>query len=410
MTETNETGEREDATPRPVPSGSSRLRIAFAFNDYLDPKRIDSWSGLPYFIWHALEKNGAEVTLLPLASGHRKLRRLMKFAIAKMVFRKRYLRDRDAGLLGSYARQIEAALEGKDFDFLFCLGTAEIALVQCNVPIAFWVDASFAGMLNFYDSFTGLQAISIREGNEADAALLERAALAIYASDWAAKTAEANYPVLASKLHVVRYGANLKKAPSTSEIHQLIEQRSRDVCRLLLIGVDWKRKGVDIAVAAMEVLSKRGMQAHLTIVGCQPPPNTRLPANVEVVGYVDKATPAGQAQIDGYLRESHIFFMPSRAEAYGLVFCEACAFGLPCVATEVGGVPSIVESGANGWLLPIDSTADEYASRIQELWTHREVYEAAARNARQRFETHLNWDVATNQVIELMRKHLDQRA
>jgi len=148
----------------------------------------------------------------------------------------------------------------------------------------------------------------------------------------------------------------------------------------------------------------------LTIIGCQAPPDTLLPSNVEVVGFVNKGTSEGKELIERHLRESHIFFMPSRAEAYGLVFCEASAFGLPCVARDVGGISSIVENGFNGWLLPLDASADDYAKRIQELFCDRETYRTAARNGRRLFDVRLNWDVAASQVIALMRKHLDKKA
>ncbi len=390
-------------------AGNSRLQIAFASSGYIDPTRIDSWSGLPYFIWHCLQKQGADLTLIPLASDRGRILRTLKFAVAKILFRKRYLRDRDSGLLRSYARQIEAALEGGKFDFLFCAGTAEIAFVQTTVPIAFWVDASFAGMLNFYDSFTRLQEISIREGNAADTAVLERATLAIYSSNWAADTARSNYSVAPNKLHVVRFGANLKDAPSTSEIQAIIDQREQETCRLLWIGVDWHRKGADIALLTLNSLEKLGVRARLTIIGCQAPTETRLPSNVEVLGFVNKGTAEGKELIERHLKESHIFFMPSRAEAYGLVFCEASAFGLPCIATDVGGVSSIVENGINGWLLPLDASADDYAIRIKELFCDRESYRTTARNGRRLFDERLNWDVAGSQVIALMRKHLEKK-
>ena len=392
------------------PPRASKLRIAFASSGYIDPTRIDSWSGLPYFIWHSLEKHGAELTLLPLSSERGKLWRLVKFAVAKLLFRKRYLRDRDTGLLRNYAKQIETHLSNGDFDFLFCAGTAEIAYVQTEVPIAFWVDASFAGMLGFYDSFTGLQEISVREGNAADAALLEKAALAIYSSDWAANTAKRSYTCAKDNVHVVRYGANLKDTPATNEVHAAIDQRDRETCRLLWIGVDWHRKGADIALQTLESLEKLGIRAKLTMIGCQSPPNTELPHNVEVIGYVNKGTVEGKALIERHLRESHIYFMPSRAEAYGLVFCEASAFGLPCVATDVGGIASIVENGVNGWLLPKDAPAVDYASRIQQLFCDPEAYRATARNSRRLFDERLNWDVAAGKVLALMRNHLNKEA
>ena len=396
--------------PEPAGDGGARpLRVAFVASEYFDPLQIGAWSGLPHFLWKALQRQGLDLHRIPVSSGRGEALRWLKFGAIKLLTGRRYLRDRDPALLRSYARQVEAALEGQEFDFLFCPGTAPIAYVKTKVPIAFWVDASFAGMKDFYESFTKLHAGSIRAGDDSDQAALDRAALAIYSSDWAADSVRRAYQVDPARLHVVRFGANLENVPTTEEIHQAISQRGREVCRLLFVGVDWKRKGADLAVAALDELERLGVNARLTIIGCQPPSGLRLPQNVEVLGFISKATDEGRQLIERHLRESHFFFMPSRAEAYGLVFCESSAFGLPCVATDVGGVPSIVENGVNGWLLPADASPAAYAERLHAMWQDPAIYEACARHGRRLYEERLNWDMAAGETAGLMRRFLAER-
>ncbi|WP_137463714.1 glycosyltransferase, partial [Escherichia coli] len=48
--------------------------------------------------------------------------------------------------------------------------------------------------------------------------------------------------------------------------------------------------------------------------------------------------------------------LPTIADCYGMVFCEAAAFGLPVVATDTGGVSSIVINERTGILIkdPLD--------------------------------------------------------
>jgi glycosyltransferase involved in cell wall biosynthesis len=276
--------------------------------------------------------------------------------------------------------------------------------------MAFWVDASFAGMNDFYASFSRLHGGSVREGYAADQATLDRAALSIYSSDWAAETVRRGYRIDPKRLHVVRFGANLTNVPTTAEIDGVIRQRERGVCRLLLIGVDWKRKGVDLAVSTLSELERLGIPARLTIIGCQPTSAMVLPPNVEVLGFVSKTTQEGRDLIERHLRESHLFFLPSRAEAYGLVFCEASAFGLPCIATDVGGVGAIVENGVNGWLLAPEAPPSAYAERIQATWQNPDSYERTARNGRRLYDERLNWDTATAEVVDLMRRWLREHA
>jgi glycosyltransferase involved in cell wall biosynthesis len=47
-----------------------------------------------------------------------------------------------------------------------------------------------------------------------------------------------------------------------------------------------------------------------------------------------------------------LFLMPSRAEGLGSSALWAMAYGLPVIATRVGGLPEIVVENETGWLVP----------------------------------------------------------
>ena len=83
--------------------------------------------------------------------------------------------------------------------------------------------------------------------------------------------------------------------------------------------------------------------------------------------------------------------MPSRAEAYGQVFCEAAAFGLPALSNSVGGIPSIVVDGETGFLLTPGSPPRAYADTIEGALADPERYAGIGLAARARYRAVLNW-------------------
>ena len=269
--------------------------------------------------------------------------------------------------------------------------------------MVFWTDATFGSMLGFYESFDNLAPPSLRRGWEVERAALERAALAVYSSDWAAASAVRDHGADPARVRVLSLGANLEFIPTPTESRALIERRIRPgPCRLLLVGVDWKRKGVAIAVGAFEELRRLGVASQLQIAGCRPPAGTVLPEGVEIVGFVDKNTRAGQERLGMLYREADFFILPSRAEAYGVAYCEAAAFGLPCLATAVGGVPSIIRRGENDELFSLDAGPADYTRWIAEVWQQPARYRALANGSLDAYHERLNPDRSVAALVEEM--------
>ena len=380
------------------------LHVAFVADAYTDPTKISSWSGTPYFARRALERHGVRFTVVCVDERSARIQRWANFLWYKLVHRKRYLRDRNPRLLRAFNRQIRARLRDIQPDLVFSMATATIAYLEADCPIAFWVDATFAGMSDFYRSFSDLAQVSIRDTDQSDRAALCRSALAIYSSEWAAESARSKYPVDPNRVHFVNLGANLNRTPGAEEITAIIRQRDHATCRLLFVGVDWQRKGANQAIAIAAALQAKGVDVRLTIIGCQPPVGLVMPDFVDLVGFLSKQTEDGSRRIAQYFRESHFFVLPTRAEAYGMVFCEASAYALPSIAPRVGGISSIIEDGVNGWLLPLEATPEQYARLLAEKWKDRAGYEAMAAACHRIYEERLNWDAAASRVVELMRQ------
>jgi L-malate glycosyltransferase len=113
------------------------------------------------------------------------------------------------------------------------------------------------------------------------------------------------------------------------------------------MGAFTKEKGQDVAVAAANLLRESMPYARFILAGDGKLLNEmrqRAPQTVTFPGFV-----ANHAAFFGAL---NVFIMPSRSEAWGMAALEAMAHGVPVIASDVGGLPEIVEPGNGGWLVP----------------------------------------------------------
>jgi glycosyltransferase involved in cell wall biosynthesis len=379
------------------------MKVAFV-TDY-DGRDIQQWSGLGYFIAQALIGSGLELDYFsPLVvEPITRLRVNVKAAYQRAFRPGRYFRGHDALIARSYARQVDAKLAVRpDIDLIFSPGTIPIAFLKDRRPLVYWSDATHAAIFGFYPEYSNLCASSQSDGHAIEGAALGRAAAALFSSEWAAASARRDYRAPAERVHCIPFGANLEHPPSAQDVERSIQQRTRQRCRLLFLGVDWVRKGGALAVQVAEALNRGGLPTELTIVGCSPFPLGGVPPFMRLEGFLSKRQPAGEQRLRVLLAEHHFLIAPALAECYGLAFCEANAFGLPCLARHSGGVPTIICHGENGWLFDPAADAATYAAAIQAVFADRERYLIAARHARRHYELRLNWDVAGRRAADIL--------
>jgi glycosyltransferase involved in cell wall biosynthesis len=85
----------------------------------------------------------------------------------------------------------------------------------------------------------------------------------------------------------------------------------------------------------------------LTLVTDWPLDAGSLPGGVRVMGGVPPYSREWQAM----WRDADLFVMPSRHEAFGIVYEEAAAAGLPAIGSAINAVPEIIEEGTTGMLV-----------------------------------------------------------
>lgn len=155
--------------------------------------------------------------------------------------------------------------------------------------------------------------------------------------------------------------------------------------RLLFVGKDFFRKGGEFLLRLFtEHLSDT---CRLTIVSSDAGLNGReLPQGVE------RFTHISLERLRDVYRESHIFVFPTQQDFMPQVLAEALAFGLPCIANDVGAVKDLVRDGETGFLMARDSTTDQWAERLRRLTSNPAELAEMSFRARSFAEQELSFD------------------
>ena len=183
----------------------------------------------------------------------------------------------------------------------------------------------------------------------------------------------------------------------------------KERCQLLFIGVEWERKGGTQAYQTLQGLRERDVDAHLVVIGCQPPPEVDR-THLTIHSFLNKQDPEQLALYQSLWLESSFLCMPSRAETFGAVFAEAAAYGLPVITSQTGGIPDAVKHDETGVLLPIDATGEQFTDLVHKIWTTPGRYEEMVNAARDRFESTLNWSSWASAVAPIIAAAAEQRS
>lgn len=382
--------------------------MKLAYVTCYDPLNIKNWSGLSYYIAQSLQNQSIPLDFIGPLKDKLDLGVIRKYKRHyHELYGKRYLKDPEPWILKNFAKQISTKLSKVNPDVVFSITPNPIAYLESDKPMVFWADSTFASLLDFYPHFSNLCDETIKNGHLTEKLVLQKSKFAIYASDWAAKTAIENYKADPAKVKVVPFGANLEISHTISEVKDFIEARPTNKCKLLFLGVDWFRKGGDVAFEVTKALNQSGLNTELTIVGCEPIIDEPLPNYVKPLGFINKSTPEGKEKIGKLLAESHFLILPSRAECFGVVFCEASSFGVPSLARNAGGIPTAVKNDINGKLFDINANITEYCNYISNLFANYSEYKKLALSAFNEYESRLNWTVAGRTVKNLLMECLD---
>ena len=183
------------------------------------------------------------------------------------------------------------------------------------------------------------------------------------------------------------------------DINALIQKKNFDVCKLLFIGVEWLRKGGELAVkVAVNSISAEFELSCMWLVATHP----ATARYVKRHGFVSKASEAGRRLLDELFSQAHFFILPTRADCTPVVFPEAGSYGLPVLTTGWRD-SDLIRNGKNGQTFKLDESPEAYCDFIEKRMLSKQEYEQLALSSFREYSERLNWTSAGRQVSSLFR-------
>lgn len=353
--------------------------------DGANPNDKRSWSGIPYNLVQQLKRHyQVEAIYMP----DNKVEKM--FCLTYKVFWRLLGKKNDPCFTKTYAKmkssRVTHLLKNKKADVVFFRGSNLAAYAETNIPQrVYFSDACFHQMVDYY--FYHLTDANINDGNEVQRRAMELCNINVFASHWALRDAVDFYHIPEQNCHIGYFGASV----DTSEFKR--QPHSSDLVNLLFVGVDWDRKGGEIAVECTKLLNQKNPSRRyiLHFVGCNPPYEIK-DENIKFYGFLNRNIPE-QAQTMIHLREqADIFILPTKAECAGIVFCESSAYGIPSITFDTGGIGDYVINGENGYRLPMGSTPENFANKILDVLSDTGKLKYMQEKAAQMYKEKMNWD------------------
>ncbi|GAA6620307.1 hypothetical protein NUACC26_061230 [Scytonema sp. NUACC26] len=382
------------------------MRVAFITNFDLQKQpssRLGRWLSIKR-IAQSLEKAGIEVIYVDRLKETQWPRhwtiRFKSFIYSKLG--QRYLPEMNERILRDYAKQVEVRLRQTECDLILCPHNAKpITYLEAKQPIILWQDAPFYSLVDTY--MKNLCYETKKSIYDAEALAYKKCSKLFFSSDWAILEVKKLWQIPSSSLKMLSYGANFESHLDRDEICTIVSQRiTNTVCNLLFIGLDWHRKGGEIILEVLQRLIKRGIETKLTIVGCQPNLPLEIEPFVNRIGFINFNLESDSKKMAQIFQDTHFFIFPSQMDFSPHVINESSSFGVPVLTTNVGGIPSLISEGENGFIFN-QQEIDGYVDVIEKYFKNKLSYKNLAINSFHYYYKNLTWDASIQTLIAEMK-------
>jgi glycosyltransferase involved in cell wall biosynthesis len=163
-------------------------------------------------------------------------------------------------------------------------------------------------------------------------------------------------------------------------------------------------KGVDVLITALSIVTRRVPDAQLRIVGDGDGVDAlaRLADRLDLRQSVTFSGILRGPELVNAYRSARMLVLPSKtaAESFGMTLIEAMACGKPVIASNVGGIPYVVEHEHNGILVNPDDP-QQLADACCRALLDEELCQRLGTNGRHTAEDKYGWNSITDRYIDL---------
>jgi glycosyltransferase involved in cell wall biosynthesis len=171
--------------------------------------------------------------------------------------------------------------------------------------------------------------------------------------------------------------------------------------KILFVGRHIERKGIEYLIKAAAMLDSEKFQVRIVGVGdLTEELKKQAPEQVLFLGKISKDELAKEYQ------NANCFVLPSivdsrgDTEGLGVVLIEAVEYGVPIIASNVGGIPDVVIDKKTGLLVP-EKNPETLAAAIKELAENEDLQKTLVLGANEHIKQYFSWNTIIKKQMEL---------
>lgn len=159
-------------------------------------------------------------------------------------------------------------------------------------------------------------------------------------------------------------------------------------------------KGALHAADAIRILRRRGRDIALLLIGSADPEFERFRRRLSPEDRAAVRTLGVLSDRDKHavLSRAKFLMLPSRSDSFGIVILEAWSHAVPVIAARAGGIPGVVDDGANGLLVPF-ADVEGLAMAAEKIMTAPLFAERLGKQGQEKLKTNYNWDAVVERVL-----------